>query len=533
MYNFYLVKYKITTSEIGLLNNYEVPDITPGTRGFDINSVPPLNSSDPPSQSIVCKIYLAKSPDISYGEFIKYSEYFRSNIRHVYNTTSNKGLTASVMIGNTETSIGTLPAGINATNINSTYPVNNATKPYQQVNPINADGVEVFHASPIQFKTLGDNEIIIMVQRNQPAKRSAMVSYDENRLSRRQGTMYFKAEAPADSETYREENTAAHEFGHILSLADRYTAVLKLKTGDPTDLDPQEFGSVIYYLDSDYDPDYTSDFRWMHNLMGLDINVPKLDPGIFSPDYWARMNEFASPTNDINKPGTIFITPKQWQSIYDEACAADQPPPETLNSAFEKRDANYFIPASTTEFKEFAFAGFDPDNSLFISDNGFNESSTNRLTNHTMSGRKIPTALSGYYDAYIRNETEAFLRNIEQTKDALFYLTIGRSLSNLIADYRDAINKATGPDFSITINLTDHIIQTTHLDYNAPASGYGLGDANGNAVWNHLGPKTFKWKGGEPGKYNIGVENDRKIDVTVNFTWNIEYTNRLRILKNG
>lgn len=515
------------------INNYEVPDITPDTRAFDINTVPPLNPSDPPSQSIVCKIYLAKSPDISYGEFIKYSEYFRSNIRHVYNTDSNKGLTASVMIGNTETSIGTLPMGANATNINATYPVNTATKSYQQVNPINADGVEVFHASPIQFKTLGDNEIIIMVQRNQPAKRSAMVSYDESRLRRRQGTMYFKADAPADSVPYWEENTAAHEFGHILSLADRYTAVLKLKTGDPTDLDEQEFGSVIYYLDSDYDPDYTSDFRWMHNLMGLDINVPKLDPESFHPDYWERISEFASPTNDINQFGTIFITPKQWQYIYDEACAEEQPPPETLDPEFEKRDANYFIPASAAQFKTFAFAGFDPDNSTFISDNGFDESSTNRLTNHTMSGRKMPTALSGYYDAYIGNETEDFLRSIEQTKDALFYLTIGRSLSNLIADHREAINKATAPAFSITVNLTDQVIQTTHLDYSAPASGYGLGDTAGDAVWNHLGPKTFKWKGGEPGKYSIGVENDRKINVTVNFTWNIEYTNRLRILKNG
>lgn len=512
------------------MNDYVVPDISDETRGFDIDSVPPLNPLHPPSQSIVSKIYLAKSPDISYGEFIKYSEYFRRNIRHVYNTTTNKGLTASVMINNTATTIGTLPI----TNTNATYPVNTATKPYQQVNPINADGVEVFHASPVQFKTLGDNEVIIMVQRNQPAQRSAIMSVGKNRLTRRQGVMCFKANAPADVNDYREENTAAHEFGHILSLADRYTAVLKLKNGDPTDLDTQEFSNVIYYLDSDYDPDYTSDFRWMHNLMGLDINTPKDDPASpFSIDYWSRMSEFASPTNDIHEPGNIFITPKQWQYIYDEACATIQPTPETVDPAFEKRDGNYFIPANAVEFKMFAFAGYDPDNTTFISDNGFDESSTNKLTNHTMSGRKNPTALSGYYDAYIGDEKEEFLRQIEQTRDNLFFLTIGRSLSSLKEDHRTAIDKITDPNVPVNIHLTDVIIQTTYLDYNSPATGYGEGDATGNAVWNHLGPKTFKWKGGEPGKYKIEVENIRKVNVTVNFTWNIEYTNRLRILKNG
>lgn len=131
-------------------------------------------------------------------------------------------------------------------------------------------------------RSLHDNEVLIDTEND-----IVGVSYiEENQKVGKfyYGNYYARERALYDTpEVYMPitENTYAHEFGHVLGLADRYVYVMALKYNQSNRLyvdasftsSGRALTSFTAPLDPLYDPEYGVQYRWRHNLMSTVTSV--------------------------------------------------------------------------------------------------------------------------------------------------------------------------------------------------------------------------------------------------------------------
>lgn len=511
-------------NSLNLLNSKDV-SLTPNdnylNRGFSLTLD---NFTQIPTQKIVSTIYLVRSPNLSYNEFASMALNIKENIQFVWNTTSNLGLTASIRQETDNSILGDLTV---------TNPISNLTSYWQQINPISADGVKILIANPLQLKSLMDNEVVITVLRYN--KRSGIRR--SSLIGRRQGSFTFEdshSTNPIDipvnvidcNTKYRtKDNTFAHEFGHIMGLTDRYTTPLKMRDESVNVLDERNFNSSNYplYLPESYDPEYSRDYRWMHNLMSSQTKVPfnsnttifnGSDPSpnnLITADYWNRMAPFLSNSNDESNFGNIFITPKQWQIIFQNGIrpivASNMDVFEGDQPIFANQDAKYFYPgryspidlptqspnADAENFwNPLSFVGIDSSGNV-VSDNHFSPN-INVALQHTMDRRIVQNAVLGYFNFHTgidQTKSDIIKKASDLDPGALHLILINQNLSSTLLSLNcstlDLVikNLVTAP---FIINLDQYIqknVATCNWNY-FDSPNVGNGDAFGVNVWNYL-----------------------------------------------
>ena len=301
------------------------PDDSVGNNVYEIEET--LLSSTSYQESIKCKLNLVRGLGISQLEYTMYCNYFWRNIQQVWtkndSTKGNTGL-QNIMVG--------------SKNIN-----------------LDATVVEFSQGRTKQFRGLENTEILVYVERGFLHPRSATL------LNRRGMYMIFDPNM-VSFDRYVEGPVAAHEFGHVLGLCDRYTQVGSAfikdyyDTSSPPKLVSASFKvnrfysrSVPIYLPLDYDNEYMTKYRWQHNLMSTRLVVPdstdlasatddypkNVHPSIlkeqnykdimhdFCPNLISSTNEILNSSSGSYSPKeynitSIFITSKQVEVILDE-----------------------------------------------------------------------------------------------------------------------------------------------------------------------------------------------------------------------
>lgn len=302
-------------------------------------------------QIIESKLCLTRGAHLSPDEFKNYFKYFRDNIRQIWTsydsqnlkTLANKAIASQNSPNQLIRQLKKVTTNENAPQVGayvniSAYPV--LTSPNNYL----SKGVEFNLGLSQHFEKVKDTEVIVYVSKgNGRAFTSG---------SRRLMSMLYEVHANQQSTYYiprKFDNTPAHEFGHVLGLADRYTYIglVDIPAGsnnlpqkaiaDNFGINPFYSRNIPLYLPDDYDFDYTTKYRWAHNLMATQVRTPLTsEMGVNTPmptngkdgsqlkpekDY---VTEYSHPTflpTGAVNPSlefpyiSVFITQKQWEII--------------------------------------------------------------------------------------------------------------------------------------------------------------------------------------------------------------------------
>ena len=492
-------------------------------KGFSITGTPPL-------REIECTVYMMRSPKISYTEFLNYQEYFINNIRHVWNTAKNPGLVRQKR-----------PDPVNSPSIlGGQKDIND--------NPlnINSNKVIIREWSPDKLHLLENNEIIILIDKDDG--RSAILSTQyfikDKKIERankfRQGKLLFSSSKPITNQG----NTAAHEFGHVLGLTDRYTYVAEVDNNNVIDKSPSSGKNVILYYPSNYDSDYGEDFMWWHNLMAISDNVPKINhsgslfstasckiPSPSPAKYLEFMHPFSSSTNSVdgscntnNDNGTVFITPFQWNMI-------EGPYNENIWFITNFNSGVFFIDQGQT-FPYGSFIGFDTINDPQHGD-GFNLgmmtdfSLPSSNTETSMTNRRVttPPDCIGYFLPYYRfgfsidgvTQDDYLSQTNADTASFLVNLLTG---TDSITEYNTELSKAKEDE------VNSIVISTLGTKYNDKGESNDEPNGRGRLIWNKIEVPAIPVMHTRNGTY----VNNLNETVYVDFKFTNAYLNRKAII---
>lgn len=290
---------------------------------------PNLTSSNVSSRAISCNLYLFRSDNVTPEAFCSVMNYIRENIQLVWNSASNYGLGANYEpFMPAEGGTSHAPGPVRRNGI--------ITRHYW----IDSSDVHVLEASNRHFDLLEENEVLWLITVPQAASSSrSFISPDTNRT----GVFYYtNAMVPSGANPIPPyvdpDNTAAHEFGHVLGLTDRYTswanylpANVPNKTtagGTNTAFGWHNVvamgGKTSTYLSMEQDDEYPIYYGWLHNLMSTQHEVGTLSEGtptraadsIFSETtYYCCMFPYRNIPNPFNPKISIFVTRKQLEYI--------------------------------------------------------------------------------------------------------------------------------------------------------------------------------------------------------------------------
>lgn len=322
-------------------------------RIFD-NAVP-TTTSVVSEQVIECSLNISRGAYLSPEEFKRYFNHFRENIRQIW-TTYDPVERPTIAFGNKGTAAPN--HGLVSPNVMQGWPINisaySAKYTDLSSNVQYTHGVEFKLGTARHFGRLLDKEVIVYVNR-QTNPRSFVLG------NRRGMVMAFEDQPPANTHygDVSSTNVPAHEFGHVLGLADRYayigiaslpvpnaTVGAALTEGDLTGLfkvNPNYGRSTFLYLPESYDIDYATRYAWMHNLMSSQTRTPTAaeiaaaaatiptaypDDGNlirFEKDYQTEYDVInlypeipvAGRTPLVYQRVSVFITQQQWDIIYN------------------------------------------------------------------------------------------------------------------------------------------------------------------------------------------------------------------------
>jgi hypothetical protein len=284
-------------------------------------------------------IYVLKGTDITPLQVNELATYAVKNIRDTWDTSTNKGLTATL-----RNSIPYL--GIDETGCDE----NGITQPNQHYN-ISSNNIRIKILTPrhiLDSKSgecfviirLGDRSIIPGREFALPAKKTMVFYWDfpkniEN-IENSNGTRY------KDNDEI--DFTYAHEFGHLLGLVDRYTYISSYYSSSTNPflqfekIDNEDSKNIPIYLpDDDFnslDSGYSREYRWLFNLYSGRVVNPNsilinegslshlLDPknndgpmGNNLPDFYSNFDNTNFSFYSNNNKFSIFISRFQFDCI--------------------------------------------------------------------------------------------------------------------------------------------------------------------------------------------------------------------------
>lgn len=435
--------------------------------------------------TINSSIYFIKDPNINKDEFIQHVEFIKKNIHQVWNTNNNKGLTEKIGGGQSFT--------------------------------ISDSGIEYKRATPLQYGRAGgklkDKEIIVKISKK-------VKGIGRSMMGGRYGNWFFEDK----------KYTPAHEFGHALGLVDRYAYIAKVNFA--TKIMNDHFGSsVILYLPSTYDPDYTSEFRWWNNLFSTSDAVPNFNNlapyplgapynNLSVPDeYFHKMMPYRPSGSQI----TVFITPKQWEIIKhykDEKSEA--------STEFEFERYIYFID-DTHNFSFRAFVGYD--RTLTTTNKLITDSNAPNNTADDMLGRVNPNKVKAVFHPFKGNSETCPLCVREKSKNTYNRLRISTGF-----DYSDRLEndiKKVGLDSEdrVTKNHGDISPNSDGTDYN---TSEGCGDAAPSIEGDEKGKEIWDYRKNnipmEETPYGVSLKNSDGKFHDHKFSYDGIYPNRLIII---
>jgi hypothetical protein len=290
------------------------------------------NSTDQniPTHTIKSVIYLVRGWNIGNAEFCQFLDYFRDNIKEVWDSNTNWGL-------------GSVYLSVDNDDLGPEQGSGGPLGDFARSQLIHADDIEVKVATASQFQKLKRGECLFLVTKDANGARSYVNG------NRKTGEMYYAVTQPDGVTTNNSTipyvdvpNIPAHEFGHILGLADYYGYAAEvgrnLSTGNNNRdiVNPNGGGATGVYngkLEGGvFDEEYGQRFNWVHNLMSTMRNVADVPTGALplTPrgiDYIRRTetyrvyHEWYMPTLPgvlgANPKITVFVTPRQLQHILE------------------------------------------------------------------------------------------------------------------------------------------------------------------------------------------------------------------------
>lgn len=280
-----------------------------------------------PRYKIECTIYLYRGGSLSNPSndalYNAYKTYFSDTVKQVWDSRYNKGLVASY----------------------NAAPSNNQSAEIERDYIVDSSKIIIKDASDAQFKQLSNNEVLFIVEQGIfPYDRPAVID-DERRI----GIMYVKGTLNGGVYTpdAPEDVAPAHEFGHIMGLADRYVYTCFMHSGNFSAnpipdgyrvgafatpyVKPDSGGLARMYVSED--AQYVMRYNWVFNIMSNGNKVPNgtLGPNsqpIEREDDFKRFYQYFRPNleNDPNPPPNgpsqiarfaVMVTKYQFDIIKD------------------------------------------------------------------------------------------------------------------------------------------------------------------------------------------------------------------------
>jgi len=237
---------------------------------------------------IISTIYLIRGINLSSGEFCRLKNYIEKNIRNVWDSQTNSGLAAYFVPSEESSSVDR----------------------FVRHCLFDSSGVSVKVATSKKLNKLENGEVLIYTE-----KLTGGRSFISGETNFRTGEFYydtvddFHTELDIyDSGGFGAANTAAHEFGHILGLADRYTYFAFVNKNDsdfpavkrnlitaPMTISDRingvkrnagTTGLYIHITETGQikDADYQARFNWLNNLMTTQSIVSEYDYSDYNND---------------------------------------------------------------------------------------------------------------------------------------------------------------------------------------------------------------------------------------------------------
>ena len=267
--------------------------------------------------SVESNMLFARGINMSWKDLTEMKKYVRENIEEVFDTDTNVGTWEIYNTnGINDMTLGTAP-DTSDVHFDTEYPDQVGAK------------ITIDLATPSDYYRINPGQSVISVLKVVQPRRSFVTS-------RRTGVFYCcyptaKLNDPArnwhDIATAC-GNTAAHEFGHLVGLQDRYCfrGRVSLNTGfkiaHPSG-NPQP--ALVLYIPETTDSFYHNKYRWQFNLMnngGMGVpdtlsSVPyfKDAAGNHEALFTGEYSAYATFTASETYRHAVFITPKQWNHI--------------------------------------------------------------------------------------------------------------------------------------------------------------------------------------------------------------------------
>jgi len=268
-------------------------------------------------RSVESTMLFARGINMSWKDLVEMKKYVSHNIEDVFNTNTNVG---TWEIYNTN-NICLKPAGVapdtDEVDFSVDYP--------DQVGA----NITVNLAAPSDYYRIKPGESVVSVIKVVQYRRSFVTS-------RRTGVFYCSYPAIKINDPARTRhdiaaasgNTAAHEFGHLIGLQDRYCFRARVALDTSFKIAHPSGNSqpaLVLYIPEATDSFYHNKYRWQFNLMnngGAGVpdslsSVPYFrdaagnHEALFTGEYSAYATYTASETYRH----AVFITPKQWNHI--------------------------------------------------------------------------------------------------------------------------------------------------------------------------------------------------------------------------
>ncbi|WP_343631337.1 hypothetical protein [Fluviicola sp.] len=286
------------------------PSFKSSERGFKILKENDTPTSGITTYSICSKIYFVQN-NISDASFAIYLKHFAENIQQIWNSDTNLGLprylNSTFDLSDIENPVVTNHDGIVINTICGILRNDKVTVRDPNGNVItNATIIIDTNPSPNNYLKLIDGECIIVVDAELGGR--SYIRNDDN--GDRVGRMVFdnkKQPEHTNPDPYLSTNgnVPAHEWGHVLGLSDRYTALMVLRNGN--DYLHNQFtaggnssSSTSLAIHPEYDPEYVIQYAWRHNLMSTQT-------GVFPDGYIAAKRNNPLIVDPLVDPAEIFV----------------------------------------------------------------------------------------------------------------------------------------------------------------------------------------------------------------------------------
>lgn len=332
-----------------------------------IAHLPGSASQNIPTYTINSTIYLQRGWNIGNDEFCQFAAYMEDNIKTVWDSSTNWGLGS--MFLSTDVAIDPMISIVGA---------GQPTGDFSRSHIILSDGIKVKVATAKQFQKLNKGECMFIVSCAPQGRRSYV---SENR---RTGEMFYELMQPDNTTANNATvpyvglaNVPAHEFGHVLGLADYYGYVAEVgaygaSNNNKDVVNPVRGGTTgVYHIGLNglsFDPEYGVRYNWVHNLMSSMMNVQNITGSLMRQDGTAKNFTFTKtyqeyfkwyartlPDSSTNPKITIFVTPTQLTHIIDGepqdgmrnyVCFRDDWNGSTnpINSAYNNYDGTFTSP---------------------------------------------------------------------------------------------------------------------------------------------------------------------------------------------